>query len=113
MLWWKGNTSTTAAVSRPSNGLQVLHGLQNFLRVAGRLDTAPFAHELAFRVDQKRAALDAANFLAVHVFHFDDVELDAELLVRIGDQFEGESHFFLEALVRLQAVSRYAGDHGT
>ena len=65
--------------ARCSSCLQRLHERQHLVDVAGHLDAAPFARELAVAVDDERAALDAAHLLAVHVLHPDDVELRAQL----------------------------------
>src|SRR5436853_93717 len=60
----------------------------------------------------KRAAFDAADLLAVHVFHFDDIEGLARFLVRVREQVEREAHLRPEVLVGLQAVARDAVDVG-
>jgi len=78
--------------------------------VAGHLDAAPLAHELAVRADEERRALDPADLLSVHVLHLDDAELLAELLVGVADEREREAHLRGEALVRLDRVARDAGD---
>ncbi len=48
------------------------------------LNLAPFLAQLAVGVDQERAAHDAHELAAVQGFFLDDVELLAELLIRVG-----------------------------
>ena len=80
--------------------------------MARHLDTAPFAREHPFFVDHEGAALDAADFLPVHVLHLHDTELPADRLVGVRQQLERELHLRLEALVRPQRVARDAVDVG-
>src|SRR5262245_40784548 len=83
---------------------------EHLLHVAGHLDAAPFAPHQPLAVDGEGAALDAAHLFAIHVFHLDDVEALARLLLRIGRELERTPHLGLEALVRFQAVARDAVD---
>src|SRR5262245_10678896 len=78
--------------------------------MARHLDTAPLAAHDAPGIDRKGAALDAAYLSAIHVFHLDDAVELAHRFVGVGEQLERELHLGLEALVRLQAVARYAVD---
>src|SRR5262245_33942195 len=73
---WTSNCSTSEGFSKA----------QYLLYVAGNLDAAPFARQLAFAIDHEGAALDAADLFAVHVFHLHDAELRADRLVRVRQQ---------------------------
>ena len=53
----------------------------------------------ALGIDQKRGALDAHHFLAVHVLLFQHVEGLGHFLVGVGEQGEGQLVPFLEALL--------------
>ena len=64
--------------------LQRLDEIEHRLRVPRHLDAAPLLGELAVRVDHERAALDSADFFAVHVFHLDDAELTADFFFGVG-----------------------------
>src|SRR5205814_6285885 len=81
--------------SRPS---ERLHEFEHFLGVPRHLHAAPLFRELAGAIDDERAPLDSAHFLAVHVFHFDDAERAAELLIGIGEVRERKAHLRLEAI---------------
>src|SRR5450755_864014 len=48
--------------------VQRLYEFEHFLGVAGHLDAAPFARQLAAAVNHEGAALDAAHLAAIHVF---------------------------------------------
>ena len=76
----------------------------------GEPPSAPLARQLAARVEHESAALYAAHLAPVHVFHFDDAEQLARRFFRVGQEFEREAHFRLEAFVRFQAVARDAED---
>ena len=80
--------------------------------MARHLDPAPFARQNPLLVEDEGAALDAADFLPVHVLHLHDTELRADRLVGVRQQLEREPHLRLEALVRLQRVARDAVDVG-
>src|SRR6185369_9637366 len=70
------------AASRGSGGLlQLLHGLEHLVDVAGDLDAPPFGPQHALGVDQKGAALDALDLLAVHDLVLDHPEHVAQLLL--------------------------------
>src|SRR5258705_51292 len=74
--------------------------IEHLLSVARNLDAAPFAPDHAIAVEDKGAALDAAHLLSIHVLHFHDAELVADLLAFVGEQVEGKPHLGLEILVR-------------
>src|SRR5438105_7012154 len=95
-----------------TSALQGLDEVQHFFGVSGHLDAAPFLRNLAVAIDDERASLDAAHFLAVHVFHLDDAEFAAQLFIRIRDEFEGKPHLRLESLVRLERIARASDDDG-
>ena len=78
--------------------------------MARHLDPAPFARQHPLLVENEGAALDAADFLPVHVLQLHDTELLADRLVGVRQQLEREPHLRLEALVRLQRVARDAVD---
>ena len=44
------------------------------MRMAVRLDAAPFMNQNAFCINDEGTALDTAHLLAVHIFHFHHVE---------------------------------------
>jgi hypothetical protein len=90
--------------------LQSFYGLQDFLHVTRYFNAAPLADKLAVGANEEGRALDAPDFLAIHVLHLHDAELPAQRLVRVGEELERESHLGLEVLMRLQAVARNA-DH--
>ena len=74
------------------------------------LHASPFFHYSALSVNHKRAALDAAHRLAIHLFHLHDIELQADGFVRIGNQFERQVQLGLEAFVRTQRIAADAVD---
>ena len=78
--------------------------------MARHLDPAPFARQHPPAIDDEGAALDAADFLPVHVLHLHDAELLADRLVGVRQQLERELHLCLETLVRLDRVARDAVD---
>lgn len=75
-------------------------------------DTAPFAHNDALWVDQKRTALNAANLFAIHVFHFDHIKRLASDFIAVRDQFKGKAVFGLEVFVRFERITRNAENDG-
>src|SRR5687768_666797 len=85
---------------------QGFHVLQHFLNMAGDLDSSPFPPQYSLRINYERAAVDATDLLAVHVFHLHDVEQLASRFVSIAQQFERETHLHLEIFMRFDAVSR-------
>jgi len=76
------------------------------------LDLAPFAPELAVRIDKEGATLDAHELAPIKGFLLDDVKLAAEFLVRIREQVERQLLLGLEFLVRGETVPRGAEDNG-
>ena len=87
-----------------------LHKPQHLRRMPRRLQPAPALHQLAIHVEHKRAALDAAHLLAVHVLQLHHAEQFADFFIGVGEQFEREAELGLEAFVRFQAVARDADD---
>ena len=85
---------------------QSFHKLQDFLDMSGHFDTSPFAPEYPLRIDHECAPVDAADLLAVHVFHLHHTEQIANRLVRVAQQLERKIHFCLEFLVGLDVVTR-------
>ena len=103
--------------SRLINGKPSLLGLaldefQHFIGVICNLHATPFFHQFALSVNYKRAALDAANLFAVHILHFHHAELQADGLVRVGNQFERQAQLRFEAFVRAQRIAADAVDFG-
>ena len=49
-------------------------GSQDFLGMTFDFYFTPFFPQHALTIDQECAAFDAPNFLAIHVFHFNDVK---------------------------------------
>jgi hypothetical protein len=74
--------------------------------MSGHFDTSPFAPEYPFRIDYECTPVDAANLLAVHVFHLHHTEQVTNRLVRIAQQLERKAHLCLEFLVGLDVVTR-------
>src|SRR5438094_82500 len=89
---------------------QAFDEFEDLLYMAWHFDAAPHLAHDAARIDDERAALDAAHLFAVHAFHLDDVEELARALFSVGEQLERKAHFRLEAFMRLQAVARNAID---
>src|SRR5665811_1236518 len=68
-----------------------------------------FPFELLSDADEQACRLfDVVKMKNIHVFHLDDIEQPARLLIGVGQQLEREAHFRFEALVGLQAVARHA-----
>ena len=65
-------------------------------------------HDFAVRPDQKGCALDAHDFLAVHVLFFEHPKLIADNLVYISEQRIRQVVFFFELLLRFGSVTRNA-----
>src|SRR6478752_8269925 len=59
----------------------------------------PLVAQYTVGIDEKGAPLDTEHLLAVHVLLFDYVELLTELLVRVGQQVEGQGVLRPELLV--------------
>lgn len=74
--------------------------------------STPFFHQFAISVNQKSTAFDASYLLAIHVFHFHDVEHQAKRFIRIGNQFKRQVELGFEAFMRAQAVAADAEDCG-
>src|SRR5688572_3469084 len=80
--------------------LQCLYEFEHLLHVSGYFDAPPLSSHDAVRIDHERAAFDAPDFFAVHVFHLDDVEELACRFLRVRQEVEREAHLGAEALVR-------------
>ena len=76
------------------------------------LHASPFFHQLTGSVNHKRTAFDTAYSLTVHLLHLHDTELQADRLVGVGNQLEGQAQLGLEAFVRAQRVAADAVDLG-
>ena len=61
-------------------------------------------------IDEERGALHAFAHLSVHILFDDDSEGFAQFGIRIGNESEIDSVFFLELLVRCDRVSTYPDD---
>ena len=72
------------------------------------LHLAPFLSQFAVLVNEEGTPHNAHELPAVERFFLDDVELFAELLVRIRNEIKGKALLFPEFLVRGNAVTRNA-----
>ena len=81
--------------------------------MARNFEPAPFLLEQAVRTNQKSAALDALDLLAVHDLVLDDAKHMAHFFLGIGDQLKRQLQLGLEIVVRLHVVARNAKDRGT
>ena len=68
--------------------LQRADKFQYFIDMAIDFDFAPFVNQMTFGIDHKGAALDADDLFAVHHFLFDDLELTAQLLLRVAEELK-------------------------
>src|SRR5882757_9333228 len=91
-------------------GSERLRCFKHFLRVARYFHLAPLASQDPGGVQQKRAALDAQILLTVQTLLLDDIELFAELLVRVAEQREGKFLLVDELIVRFHAVAGHTDD---
>src|SRR5215213_11428608 len=73
-------------------------------------NTAPFARQHALAVEDKGAALDAADLSTVHVLQLHHAELLADRLFGVGQQLDRKPHLGLELLVRGDGIARHAVD---
>lgn len=78
--------------------------------MTGDLDSPPFPPQRPLLIQYKRAALYAANLLAIHVFQLDDVEQLADSFVGVAQKLEREIHLHFEILMRFDTVARDAHD---
>jgi hypothetical protein len=90
--------------------LQGLQGSQYLGCMAVGLDAAPLSSESSVAVDEEGAAFDTLDLFAVHILQLDDIEQAASSFIGIAEQFERQAQPGFEALVRLDAVARYAPD---
>lgn len=90
----------------------IVGGLENFLDVAGYLDTTPFFHQFSIPVDQESAAFDTAPRLAVTNLGFHDVEAIADGFFRIGNQGKRQIELFRKIFMRTHTVTGKADNLG-
>ena len=83
---------------------------QNFLRVSGDFDFAPFVDDFAVCVQYECAALNAQRLFAVQFFQLDHVKHFTHGFVFVAQQFKIKALFGAKILMRFHAVARDADD---
>ena len=83
---------------------------QNFLRVSGDFDFAPFMDDFAVCVQDEGAAFNAQRLFAVQLFQLDHIKHFAHGFVFVAQQFKIKALFGAKILMRFHAVARDADD---
>src|SRR5580658_898917 len=98
-------TSRASPEAAVGPGSETLRCFKYCLRVTGYLHLAPLLLQATAAVQQEGAALDSQILSAVQAFLFDDIEQFADLLLRVGQQREGQGFLGGELVVRGERVA--------
>jgi len=109
------SAASAAAIRTPrlkENRLAATERVQDLSRVVGRLDAAEDLLDGAVRADHDGRALDAHVLLAGEALLAPEAVALRDLVVRVGEEREGQSVLLLELRVRLLAIRADAEDLG-